>query len=61
MSDELSLTSPKPLISELVVVVAANARGMVIITWNEVSPGIAERAPVHGRIFGSLKLSTRKR
>ena len=46
---------------ELVIVVAANARGMVIITWNEVSPRIAESAPVYGRIFSSLKLSTRKR
>jgi len=46
---------------ELVVIIAANARGMVIITWNEVSPRIEERAPVYSRIFNSLKLSTRKR
>ena len=46
---------------ELVVMVATNAGGMVIITWNEVSPKIEKMAPVYGRIFDSLKLSTRKR
>jgi hypothetical protein len=46
---------------ELVVIVAANAGGIVIITWNEVSPRIEKMAPVHRRIFNSLKLSTRKR
>jgi hypothetical protein len=45
---------------ELVVIIARNASGMVIITWNEVSPSIPERAPIYGRIFDSLKLSTRK-
>jgi hypothetical protein len=34
---------------------------MVIITWNEDSPGIAERASVYGRIFDSLKLSKPRR
>ena len=42
---------------ELVVLIATSAAGMVIITWNEVSPSTGERAPVHGRIFDSLKLS----
>jgi hypothetical protein len=46
---------------ELVVIVATNARGMVILTWNEVSPRNEETAPVYRRIFDSLKLSTRKR
>jgi hypothetical protein len=46
---------------ELVVIVATNAGGMVIITWNEVSPRLEKMAPVYGRIFDSLKLSTRKR
>jgi hypothetical protein len=46
--------------NELVVVVARNARGMVIITWNEASPGNREWAPVYTRIFNSLRLSTRK-
>jgi hypothetical protein len=44
--------------SELVVTVAANAGGMVIITWNEASPRSEKMVPVHGRIFNSLKLST---
>jgi hypothetical protein len=46
---------------ELVVVIARSAGGMVIITWNEDSPGIAERASVYGRIFDSLKLSKPRR
>jgi hypothetical protein len=46
---------------ELVVIVARNAGGMVIITWNEVSPASEKMVPVYGRIFDSLKLSPRKR
>lgn len=46
---------------EWVVMVATNASGMVVITLNEVSPRIAERAPVYMRILESLQLSTLKR
>jgi hypothetical protein len=46
---------------ELVVIVATNADGMVIITWNELSPGNAAMAPVYMRILQSLRLSTPKR
>ena len=46
---------------ELVVVIATSAGGMVIITWNEVSPRTGERASVYGRIFDSLKLSKPRR
>ena len=46
--------------SEWGVIIARNAGGMVMITWNEVSPGIPERAPVYKRILSSLRLSTRK-
>ena len=46
---------------ELVVLIATSAHGMVIVTWNEKSPGNAERASVYGRIFDSLKLSKRRR
>jgi hypothetical protein len=50
-------TSHTPHI-ELVVVVAANASGMVIITWNERSPRTPKWAPLYTRIFDSLELST---
>jgi hypothetical protein len=46
---------------ELVVMIATNANGIVIITWNEASPRIADWAPVYTRIFQSLRLSTPKR
>jgi hypothetical protein len=46
---------------EWVVVIATNASGMVIITSNEVSPRIPERAPIYLRIFDSLQLSTLER
>ena len=46
---------------EWVVIVATNADGMVIVTTNGVSPGIAKRAPVFARILQSLQLSTPKR
>src|SRR5258708_5570717 len=52
-----SLTPPR----ELVVVVATNASGIVIITWNELSPKIPERTSAYMRIFDSLKLSRVKR
>jgi hypothetical protein len=42
------------------IIVATNADGMVIITSNEASPRMAERAPVYTRIMQSLKLSTPK-
>jgi hypothetical protein len=41
----------------LVVIVAANASGFVLITWNEVSPGVPEMAPVYRRVLESLQLS----
>jgi hypothetical protein len=40
------------------IIVATSADGMVIITSNEASPRMAERAPVYTRILKSLKLST---
>ena len=46
---------------ELVVVIATSAGGMVIITWNEVSPKTGDSAPIYERIFDSLKLSKPKR
>jgi len=55
--DDKSHTPPL----EWVVMVATNASGMVIITLNEVSPRIPERAPIYTRIFESLQLSTLKR
>jgi hypothetical protein len=42
------------------IIVATSADGMVIITSNEASPRMAERAPVYTRILQSLKLSTPK-
>jgi hypothetical protein len=42
------------------IIVATNADGMVIITSNEASPRMAERAPVYTRIMQSLRLSTPK-
>jgi hypothetical protein len=42
------------------IIVATSADGMVIITSNEASPRMAERAPVYTRIMQSLKLSTPK-
>ena len=42
------------------IIVATSADGMVIITSNEASPRVAERAPVYTRIMRSLKLSTPK-
>jgi hypothetical protein len=47
--------------SEWGVIVARNAGGMVMMTWNEVPPGIPGRAPVYERILNSLRLSSRKR
>jgi hypothetical protein len=40
------------------IIVASSPDGMVIITWNEASPKLAERAPAYTRILQSLKLST---
>jgi len=42
------------------IIVATSTDGMVIITSNEASPRMAERAPVYTRIMQSLKLSTPK-
>ena len=42
------------------IIVATSADGMVIITSNEASPRMAERAPVYTRIMQSLRLSTPK-
>ena len=42
------------------IIVATSADGMVIITSNEASPKMAERAPVYTRIMRSLRLSTPK-
>jgi hypothetical protein len=40
------------------IIVASSPDGLVIITWNEASPKVAERAPAYTRILQSLKLST---
>ena len=45
---------------EVEIIVATNADGMVIITWNEPSPRMTERAPVYTRVLQSLRLSTPK-
>lgn len=45
---------------ECEIIVATSDDGMVIITWNEPSPKMAERVPVYTRILKSLKLSTPK-
>ncbi len=42
------------------IIVATSADGMVIVTWNETLPVMAERVPVYTRILKSLKLSTPK-
>jgi hypothetical protein len=42
------------------IIVATNADGVVIITSNEASHKMAERAPAYKRIMKSLKLSTPK-
>lgn len=42
------------------IIVASSADGMVIITWNEAAPKVAERAPAYTRILKSLKLSKPK-